>query len=103
MKTPEMNISEIRQSITDKTLASLAHVNAGDMSNEKAFRATIKNATVKAIYPVIEENKLNIRYDYFFDLVLFTSLGIVSLLFAFLLKAEDRKKGYGLELPNIEK
>jgi hypothetical protein len=36
-------------------------------------------------------------------MILFTALGIVSLLFAFLLKAEDRKKGYGLELPNIEK
>jgi hypothetical protein len=26
----------------------------------------------------------------------------LALIFAFLLKAEDKKKGYGLELPNIK-
>jgi hypothetical protein len=30
------------------------------------------------------------------------SFGIIALVFAFLLKAEDKKKGYGLELPNIK-
>jgi len=35
-------------------------------------------------------------------MIIFTSFGILALLFAFLLKAEDRKKKYGLELPNIE-
>jgi hypothetical protein len=34
---------------------------------------------------------------------MFTSLSLLSLVFAFLLKAEDKKKGYGLELPNIKK
>jgi hypothetical protein len=29
-------------------------------------------------------------------------IGLLSLVFAFLLKAEDKKKGYGLELPNIK-
>jgi hypothetical protein len=35
-------------------------------------------------------------------MMIFTRLGILALLFAFLLKAEDKKKGYGLELPNIK-
>jgi hypothetical protein len=34
---------------------------------------------------------------------MFTTLSVLALLFAFLLKAEDKKKGYGLELPNIHK
>jgi hypothetical protein len=29
--------------------------------------------------------------------------GVLGLVFAYLLKAEDKKKGYGLELPNIQK
>ncbi len=39
-------------------------------------------------------------YDYTIPMLLFTSFGILALLFAFLLKIEDKKKGYGLELPN---
>jgi MFS family permease len=40
-------------------------------------------------------------YNYTIPMMIFTCFGIVALLFAFLLKAEDKKKGYGLELPNI--
>jgi hypothetical protein len=35
-------------------------------------------------------------------MMIFTGFGVLALIFAFLLKAEDRKKGYGLELPNIK-
>jgi nitrate/nitrite transporter NarK len=42
-------------------------------------------------------------YDYTIPMMIFTSFGVLALLFAFLLKAEDRKKGYGLEMPNIQK
>ncbi|HPT14305.1 MAG TPA: MFS transporter [Bacteroidales bacterium] len=41
-------------------------------------------------------------YNYTIPMIIFMSLGILALIFAFLLKAEDRKKGYGLELPNIK-
>jgi MFS family permease len=41
-------------------------------------------------------------YNYTVPMMIFTGLGLLGLLFAFLLKAEDRKKGYGLELPNIK-
>jgi MFS family permease len=40
------------------------------------------------------------HYDYTVPLVLLAVTGILGLVFAFLLKAEDRRKGYGLELPN---
>jgi len=42
------------------------------------------------------------RYDYTLPMLLFTFLGILALIVAFMLKAEDKKKGYGLELPNIK-
>jgi MFS family permease len=43
------------------------------------------------------------NYNYTLPMIIFTSFGILALVFAFLLKAEDKKKGYGLELPNIKK
>ncbi|MFA5974489.1 MAG: MFS transporter [Lentimicrobiaceae bacterium] len=47
--------------------------------------------------------KVVTSYDYTIPMLIFTSFGVLALLFAFLLKAEDRKKGYGLEKPNIVK
>lgn len=41
------------------------------------------------------------NYNYTIPMLIFTGFGILALIFAFLLRAEDRKKGYGLELPNI--
>lgn len=42
-------------------------------------------------------------YNYTLPMLIFTGFGILALLLAFLLKVEDKKKGYGLELPNIQK
>ena len=39
---------------------------------------------------------------YTVPMIIFSSFGVVALIFTFLLKIEDRKKGYGLELPNIK-
>ncbi|MBN2237630.1 MAG: MFS transporter [Bacteroidales bacterium] len=41
-------------------------------------------------------------YDYETTWLIYVGLTVLALLFAFLLKAEDKKKGYGLELPNIQ-
>ncbi|MEI6050959.1 MAG: MFS transporter [Bacteroidota bacterium] len=43
------------------------------------------------------------NYNYTIPMIIFTGFGILALIFALLLKAEDKKKGYGLELPNIKK
>lgn len=43
-----------------------------------------------------------VSYDYTLPMMIFASLGLLSIIFAALLKAEDRRKGYGLELPNIK-
>jgi predicted MFS family arabinose efflux permease len=42
-------------------------------------------------------------YNYTLPMIIFTSFGVIALVFALLLKAEDNKKGYGLEMPNIKK
>lgn len=41
-------------------------------------------------------------YNYTLPMMIFTGFGLLALVFALLLKIEDRKKGYGLELPNIK-
>jgi nitrate/nitrite transporter NarK len=43
------------------------------------------------------------NYNYTLPMIIFTGFGVLALIFALLLKAEDKKKGYGLELPNIKK
>jgi nitrate/nitrite transporter NarK len=42
-------------------------------------------------------------YDYTLPMVTFALLGVLALIVGLMLKAEDKKKGYGLELPNIKK
>jgi MFS family permease len=42
-------------------------------------------------------------YNYTIPMIIFACFGILALIFAFLLKAEDKKKGYGLQMPNIKK
>lgn len=42
-------------------------------------------------------------YDYTLPMWIFTAFGVAALLFALMLKAENKKKGYGLEDANIKK
>lgn len=44
-----------------------------------------------------------VSYDYTNALIMLACLGVAALLIGFLLKVVDRKKGLGLELPNIKK
>jgi len=43
-----------------------------------------------------------VPYDYKWALVMLASLGIAALLISIYLRAVDKKKGYGLEQPNIK-
>jgi len=43
-----------------------------------------------------------VKYDYTETWLIFVGLTVLAVVFAFLLKAEDKKKGYGLEMPNIK-
>jgi MFS family permease len=51
---------------------------------------------------VIVEGSSVTTYNYTLPMLIFMTFGIIALVFAILLKAEDKKKGYGLELPNIK-
>jgi nitrate/nitrite transporter NarK len=42
-------------------------------------------------------------YNYTIPMLIFACFGVLAIVFSFLLKVEDRKKGYGLELPNVKK
>ena len=44
-----------------------------------------------------------LEYNYKVPMLIFASLGILAFFLAIWLKSEDKKKGYGLELPNIQK
>ena len=39
--------------------------------------------------------------SYFVPMLVFSSFGVLAFILSIYLKAEDKKKGYGLELPNI--
>lgn len=43
---------------------------------------------------------IDVNYDYTVPMLIFAVTGFLGLIFAFLLKREDKKKNYGLELPN---
>ncbi len=101
LPTTEADMAVMKSDISSGTATALAGITPG--GDKDKFARDIEVKTSEAIYPIIANTKLNLRYNYFFDLVMFTSLSILALLFAFLLKAEDKKKGYGLELPNIKK
>ncbi len=48
------------------------------------------------------QNQVITQYNYTFPMLIFALFGFLAIGFAFLLKAEDRKMGYGLEKPNIK-
>ena len=47
------------------------------------------------------DGKLQNIYNYTLPMVIFAAFGLAALVAALLLKREDKRKGYGLELPNI--
>lgn len=47
------------------------------------------------------EGVFKVSYDYTIPMIIFASTGFLAIIIALMLKAEDKKKGYGLELPNI--
>ncbi len=62
----------------------------------------IEDACVKADYKEIDRLKIALRYDYTKANMIFMIFGVLAFIVALMLKAEDKKKGYGLELPNIQ-
>ena len=61
------------------------------------------NADNPAVIAAKEAGADFIPYNYTVPLIVFAGFGVLALLFALYLKALDRRKQYGLELPNIQK
>ncbi len=55
------------------------------------------------LVPLLIGVVLNSTGGYLVPMVIFSSFGVLAFIFSLLLKIEDRKKGFGLELPNISK
>lgn len=51
---------------------------------------------------VVRDGNEVIQYDYTLPMCIFAIFGVIALGLAFMLKREDAKKGYGLELPNVK-
>ena len=55
------------------------------------------------LVPLLIGKVLDATGGYLLPMVIFASFGVLAFIFSLYLKIEDRKKGYGLELPNIKK
>ena len=55
------------------------------------------------LVPLLIGMVLDATGGYTVPMMIFSSFGVLAFIFSFYLKIEDRKKGYGLELPNIKK
>lgn len=53
--------------------------------------------------PTIDEKLKPVLYDYTNPLIMLALLGVIAFILGFILKIVDKKKGLGLELPNIQK
>jgi len=54
------------------------------------------------LVPMLIGNLRNSTGSYFVPTLVFSSFGVLAFLLSIMLKREDKKKGYGLELPNIK-
>jgi nitrate/nitrite transporter NarK len=48
------------------------------------------------------KEQLITQYNYTIPMLIFACFGVIAIIFAFLLKAEDKRMGYGLEKPNVK-
>jgi len=81
--TASIDVESLKSNISSRTVIALSGINLS--ADRGKFEKEIEIKTTEAIFPVIENTKLNLRYNYFFDMLMFTSLSILALLFAFLL------------------
>ncbi len=96
----EVDVEGLKALIVNRNIARGSSVKPDPEGDSKI--SVYETGIVEETYKAIEESRLTVRYDYQADILIFILLGVLSLFFAFLLKKEDKKKGYGIELPNIQ-
>ncbi|MCF8299208.1 MAG: MFS transporter [Saprospiraceae bacterium] len=76
-----------------------------EMNKKKENLAFIKmdEAVIHHVAKIIASKKIKVNYNYETTWLIFVMCTFLALIIAFWLKAEDKRKGYGLELPNIKK
>ena len=74
-----------------------------DDDDNNVALAEFNNSSSEIAAKFISEKKLKLNYDYEKTWLIFVGLTIIALFIALWLKAEDKRKGYGLQLPNIQK
>ncbi|MBW6461099.1 MAG: MFS transporter [Bacteroidales bacterium] len=76
----------------------LKAVNPGVAEN---IQQAIQNGyTTEAIREAVRQGDTSLTYNYTIPMLIFAALGMVAVLLGYLLKKEDKRKQYGLELPN---
>ncbi len=60
----------------------------------------VLDASNPGVAEAIKAGQKSVHYDYTNPMLVFAALGLAGLVFAFLLKREDKVSGYGLEVPN---
>ena len=68
----------------------------------KVLDATNRDIAQDLKNGVITAEKAATSFDYTYPMLVFACLGAAALIFGFVLKSVDKKKGIGLELPNIK-
>jgi len=81
---------------------NIADINIVEDKENIAFKL-MNESVISQITEKIKDEKIKLNYDYQNTWTIFVALTILALIVALLLKAEDKRKGYGLQLPNIEK
>ena len=97
----EVNSKQLKTNIVESNLVAVQNIHLSNGS--KASLISLGRIFARATYPIVKNEKLDITYKYENVILIFVLLGVLSVIISLLLKAEDKKKGYGLELPNMEK
>ena len=63
----------------------------------------VLNASNPGVAEQIAGGDISAKYNYTYPMLLFACLGVAAFLLGILLKREDKKKNFGLELPNKKK
>ncbi len=94
------NYDQVQKQLTDKNISAIKSLSlSGDI---EAKKEAIEKVCIKNGYKILTESKMDLRYNYTIPNLVFMVFGILALIVALMLKAEDKKKQYGLELPNIQ-
>jgi len=96
------NLDNVKSQISNQVVKSVEDLNLASMDQGAALQK-VQDSLVDVGFKVIVDNKVNLRYNYTVANIIFMVFGILAFIVALMLKAEDKKKGYGLELPNIQK